>query len=64
MSMRIFLYANVGSSDGFVYQDGKVTKMTWKTTPHVAYSVFDKDGEEIKLNPGKVWITMLPTGTQ
>ena len=21
--------------------------MTWKTTPHVAYSVFDKDGEEI-----------------
>ncbi|MBI5614143.1 DUF3048 domain-containing protein [Candidatus Gottesmanbacteria bacterium] len=58
------LYANIGSGDGFVYQDGKAIKMTWKKPLRTSRTqFFDKNGEEILLNPGKIWIHMLPTGT-
>jgi Protein of unknown function (DUF3048) N-terminal domain/Protein of unknown function (DUF3048) C-terminal domain len=58
------LYANIGSGDGMIFQDGKVTKITWKKQDRVARMKFyEADGKEVSLNRGQIWIEMLPTGT-
>ena len=58
------LYANVGSGDGQVFQDGKNVKVTWKKATRTDRTkFFDVAGKEISFNRGVIWIEMLPTGT-
>ncbi len=57
------LYANVGSGDGFLYQDGKTIKITWQKADKNARMKFFDNGKEISFNRGAIWIEMLPTGT-
>lgn len=58
------LYTNVGSGPGEVWQDGKVTKVTWKKPERSSRTKFyDSSGREVQLNRGQIWIEMLPTGT-
>lgn len=58
------LYANTGSGNGFVFQDGKTTKITWKKADRTARTIFyDEKGKEVQLNKGQLWIEMLPIGT-
>lgn len=58
------LYADIGSGDAIVYQDGKTIKATWqKPTRTSRTRFFDANGREISFNRGQIWIEMLPTGT-
>lgn len=59
------LYANTGSGDGVLLQDGKATKITWKKADRGARTkFFETNGKEVSFNRGQIWIEMLPTGTQ
>ena len=59
------LYNNVGSGDGQIWQDGKVTKITWKKPQRTSRTKFyDAQGREVQLNRGQIWIEMLPIGTK
>lgn len=58
------LYANIGSGDGLLLQDGKVAKITWKKADKTARTkFFDTTGKEVNFNRGQIWIEMLPIGT-
>lgn len=58
------LYNNVGSGDGELWQDGTITKITWRKPDRTSKTKFyDAKGAEVKLNRGQIWIEMLPIGT-
>jgi hypothetical protein len=58
------LYGNIGSGDGLLFQDGKVTKITWKKADRLARTqFFEINGKEVVFNRGQLWIEMLPIGT-
>lgn len=58
------LYANTGTGDGLLLQDGKVTKITWKKVDKSDRTTFlDTNAKEISFNRGQLWIEMLPIGT-
>jgi len=59
------LYANIGSGDAIVFQDGKATKAVWKKeTKNARTKFFDAaTNKEIVLTRGQIWIEMLPIGT-
>lgn len=59
------LYANSGSGEGLVFQDGKATKAVWKKESRTARTKFfdASTNKEIELTRGQIWIEMLPTGT-
>jgi hypothetical protein len=59
------LYANTGSGDAIVFQDGSATKAIWKKATKTARTIFydAKTNKEISLVKGQIWIEMLPTGT-
>ncbi len=53
-------YRTTGSGQMYVFQDGGVTKGTWRkanTTGQFAFT--DSQGHAIKLNAGQTWITVL-----
>lgn len=53
--------ATIGSGSGFLFQDGKATKITWKKTDRNSLTrLTDEAGNEIKLNPGQTWIEVAP----
>jgi hypothetical protein len=53
-------YDLVGSGKVTVFQDGNVQVGTWKKTARSAQMTFTADnGNEIKLNPGQVWMTAI-----
>lgn len=59
------LYANIGTGDGLLFQDGKATKISWKKPLRTDRTkFFDTQGKEVILNRGQLWIEMLPVGTQ
>lgn len=58
------LYANVGSGDGLLFQDGVAAKITWKKPDRTSRTKFyDSAGREVLLNRGQLWIEMLPVAT-
>lgn len=59
------LYANTGSGDGIVFQNGTATKVTWKkATKDARTKFFDAaTNKEMTFVRGQIWIEMLPTGT-
>jgi hypothetical protein len=58
------LYANTGTGNGLVFEDGKVNKVTWKKPLRTSRTVFyDSSGKEVSFNRGQIWIEMLPIGT-
>lgn len=59
------LYANIGSGNSLVFEDGKVIKAVWKkATRDTRTRFYDAStGKEISFNKGQIWIEMLPTGT-
>ncbi len=46
-----------GEGDGFYCTGGKVIPVTWKNTKGVT-KWYTSDGKELKMNPGKTWITV------
>ncbi len=59
------LYANIGTGDAIVFQDGKAIKATWKKETKTARTLFydASTKKEITFTRGALWIEMLPTGT-
>lgn len=56
-------YANVGSGEAMIFQDGKVTKATWsKASDTASLELKDANGKPIALNAGQKWITAIPPG--
>ncbi len=56
-------YANVGSGEAFIFQDGKLTKATWtKESDTASLLLTDANGKAVPLNAGQKWITAIPSG--
>jgi hypothetical protein len=52
----------VGSGQGWIFQDGGVTKVTWKKTSRAGQITFTNSKKEaVALNPGQTWFTVIPT---
>ncbi len=59
------LYNTIGTGDGLLLEDGKVTKITWKKPVRTDRTKFYTDkGTEVSLNRGQIWIELLPIGTK
>ena len=57
------VYRTTGTGEILVFQDGKVTKGTWKKPSQSASLEFiNEAGEPMELNPGQKWITAVPPG--
>ena len=51
----------IGSGKAQVFKNGKVVTGTWKKKSREDRTkFFDKKGEEIKINRGKLWISVVP----
>lgn len=58
------LYNNIGTGDGWFFQDGKATKVSWKKPERSSRTKFyEANGKEVSFNRGTTWIEMLPIGT-
>jgi hypothetical protein len=54
------VYKTNGKGAAFIFQDGEVTRGTWKKSGTKKQFVFvGKDGQKIRLNPGQTWITLV-----
>jgi hypothetical protein len=55
-------YADIGSGNCYIFQDGIMTKATWtKTSPTSQITFTNALGGPIKLNRGQTWITAVST---
>ena len=58
-------YDVVGSGDALIFQNGSVIEGTWKKSSLSSRTqFFDKNGSEISLVRGKIWIEAVPTGNK
>ena len=59
------LYANIGTGDALVFQDGQAVKAVWKKETRTSRTKFydEKTNKEIPFTRGTIWIEMLPIGT-
>ena len=50
----------VGSGEGYYITNGKAISVTWKKDSASSVTkYYDADGEEIELNPGKTWVSVV-----
>lgn len=55
----------VGSGEGIYITNGHCVPVTWKKADRQAPTHFySEEGDEIKLNPGKTWVQIIPTGSK
>lgn len=51
----------VTSGEGYYITNGKAQKITWKKPSHYKPTLYyNENGEEIKLNKGKTWVSVFP----
>jgi hypothetical protein len=59
------LYGTIGKGEALIFLDGKVIEGTWAKAKRMSRTIFyDEAGKEIKFNPGKIWISILPVGNE
>lgn len=57
------VYRTTGTGEVLVFQDGKITKGTWKKESQTAsLQLLGADGNPLPLNAGQTWITAIPAG--
>jgi len=55
----------IGSGEAIIFQDGIKIEGEWRKEKRGARTKFyDKNGQEIKFNPGVTWIEVVPIGTK
>lgn len=55
----------VGSGKAVIFMDGVATEATWKKASHEGRTqFFDASGQEIKLNRGQTWVSVVPVGKE
>jgi DUF3048 family protein len=58
------IYGTTGKGKALIVKDGQVESGTWAKASRLKRTIFyNSKGEEIKFNPGKIWISVLPVGT-
>lgn len=58
------LYAVIGSGTGVLIQNGQQTKITWSKANRLSRTIYkDENGKEINFVAGKIWVEILPIGT-
>jgi len=55
------LYTTTGTGNALVFQDGQAIKATWSKAKRESRTIFKAGGKEIELNPGPIWIEIVPT---
>lgn len=59
------LYETEGTGDALIFQDGVATKGSWSKEDRFSQIIFyDAKDNEVKFNPGLIWVEMLPTGNK
>jgi len=59
------LYKIVGSGNGIIFQDGKAVKISWqKDDEESRMKFYDKNGKEVELVRGPIWVEILPIGNE
>ena len=59
------LYGTTGKGEALIFKDGQVIKGSWSKAKRLSRTVFsDASGKEIKFNPGRIWISVLPVGNE
>lgn len=57
------IYGNKGTGKAIIIMDGKTVDGVWKKKDRTSKTLFyDAKGQEIKFNPGAIWIEALPIG--
>ncbi len=56
------LYKDIGTGEAYIFMDGNMIKGTWSKSGRTAKTKFlDSFGQEIPLERGKIWISIVPT---
>ncbi len=56
------LYKTIGTGQAYIFMDGKMIKGNWSKSGRTAKTKFlDSFGQEIPLQRGKIWISIVPT---
>jgi hypothetical protein len=59
------LYGTIGKGQALIFKDGQVEKGTWSKAKRTARTTYyDSKGKEIKFNPGRIWLSVLPIDTE
>jgi len=59
------LYGTIGPGKALIFKDGEVIKGNWSKANRLARTTFtDSSNKEIQFNPGAIWISVLPIGTE
>lgn len=59
------VYADKGSGPAYVFQDGTVTKVTWKkANAATQLSLVDSNGSDVALNAGQTWFTLVSSTSE
>lgn len=58
------LYTTTGTGKAIIFQDGQAIQTTWTKTDRKARTKFTAGGKEIELNPGPIWIEIVPAGKE
>lgn len=62
--LKHMLYTTTGEGETLIFQDGQVIKGYWKKANRLGRTTFyTQKGQEIAFNPGRIWIAIVPTGT-
>lgn len=59
------LLGTTGKGKAFIVKDGELIEGTWGKSSRLKKTTFyDGSGKEVKFNPGRIWISVLPVGTK
>lgn len=59
------LYGITGAGDGYLFQDGKAIKVTWKKkNPKSRMQFYDPSGQEESFVRGQIWVEIVPLGNK
>ncbi|MCX6725906.1 MAG: DUF3048 domain-containing protein [Candidatus Shapirobacteria bacterium] len=62
-AVKHMLYTTIGTGKALIFQDGKATEANWTKEKRQSRTKFtDKNGKEISLNRGPIWIEIVPVG--
>lgn len=58
------LYGTIGKGKAVVFRNGEAVEGTWNKPTRISRETFlDKNGKEIPLSPGQVWLEAVPEGS-
>jgi hypothetical protein len=63
--LKHILYTTIDEGDVTIFQDGQVIEGYWQKNSRTGRTVyFNKKRQEVSFNPGVIWVSIVPKGTQ